>query len=186
MKAVLAFPAMEHQLWISIFTWLQTAESYTHTARPRASNMPKLHSCLRYKVGDSPCLQEVQTLMEKMVTKRQAQCRETRALILGSTRQGHNTEEGTRPILGREEGDGEATWTKHQKAHSDWLGERREVSHRWRKQWGQRLARVWKEGDHGENQAQGKRTMPLFKWLRTLMQSIKSSVGPLQVQCAIM
>lgn len=48
---------------------MQTAESYTRTAHHRASNAPTLHSYLRYKVGDSPCLQEVQSLM-KTVTQR--------------------------------------------------------------------------------------------------------------------
>lgn len=50
---------------------------------------------------------------------------------------------------------------------------------------GAKAARAWKEGDHGQSQGQGERTMPLFKQLRTLMQSSKSSVGPLQAQCAI-
>lgn len=69
MKAVLPFPAMEHQLWISVFICMQTAESYTHTAHPRASNAPTLHSYLRYKAGDSPCLQEVQSLMKTVIQR---------------------------------------------------------------------------------------------------------------------
>lgn len=56
------------------------------------------------------------------------------------------------------------------------LGERWEVSHKdGGKHWGQRRHVSGRKGTWAEEPGPGERTMPLFKRLRTLMQSSKSS-----------